>query len=214
LTSPIDVWIIEALYGMLYEYTQASAFTQVGAVSTDDAAAAFGAIFASFGVDMATTGVIVPFAGGVLPSDWLLCDGRSLAIADYPNLFGVIGTVWGSVDASHFNIPDLRGKVLVGTGTSPASGTVYPLGGQGGEESHTLVAGEMPSHSHLDTGHLHTTGNSLTGVAVTPGELPVLVPNPIPALTGSASANNQSSGGDGAHENRQPFAVVNYAIIT
>lgn len=63
------------------------------------------------------TGVITPFAGAAAPSNWLLCDGASLLRADYPRLFNVIGTSYGSVDATHFNTPDLRGRSPVGVGT-------------------------------------------------------------------------------------------------
>jgi microcystin-dependent protein len=45
----------------------------------------------------------------------LICDGRSLLRSSYANLFTAIGTVWGSVDGTHFNIPDLRNAFLRGS---------------------------------------------------------------------------------------------------
>lgn len=207
-----DKWIVEAALGQLLPYTDPETFVQIGTATPDDAASYFNLILATFGVDMATTGVIVPFAGGVLPDGWLPCDGRSLAIDDYLALYQAIGTVWGSVDVDHFNIPDLRGRALVGQGTA-SSGTTFDLGSTGGEENHTLTTTEMPSHTHTDTGHIHTTGNSTTIVAVVPGDGPVLAPNPIPAATSSGNAAITNTGGGGAHNNMQPYAVVNYAII-
>ena len=212
--SPADSWIIEALVGLMSGYSTSETWDEIGAVTADEAAGVFSSIYDSFGVDMWASGVIVPFAGGVLPYGWLVCDGRSLARVDYPALFAAIGTTWGNVDGDHFNIPDLRGKTLVGQGTSHASGTLYALGENGGEETHTLVTSEMPVHTHTDTGHSHTTGNSLLLGTSVPPPLDALGPNPLPAFTGSASANLTDTGGDGAHENRQPFAVVNYAIIS
>lgn len=39
---------------------------------------------------------------------WLPCDGRSVAAASYPDLFGVIGYSYGGAGAN-FNVPDMRG---------------------------------------------------------------------------------------------------------
>ena len=184
---------------MLYDYSQVSTWYKVGTATPDEAAELFAAIWDSFGVDMATTGVIVPFGGGILPDGWLPCDGSSYARADYPQLFAAIGTVWGSVDSSHFNVPDLRGRVLLGQGVS-AEGTTFNLGTTGGEETHQLTVAELASHTH-------STGNSLLTATATPPPLDVLGPNPFPASTGS-------TGGDAPHNNLQPYGVINYAIIS
>jgi microcystin-dependent protein len=196
--APADDWIFEMLIGMLWDYTQESAWYKVGALTVDQTTDIFTRIWETLGVDMATIGAIVPFAGGLLPSGWLVCDGSSLLRADYTALFSAIGTVWGSSDSAHFNIPDLRGQTLVGQGLA-GSGTTYSLGGQGGEETHTLTVPEIPAHDHSYTAPL------LVGT-ITPPPLDAAAPNPFPATTGS-------TGGGGAHENRQPYQVVNYAII-
>ena len=212
-TAPSDAWIRYALEGMMSLYADSSTWVQVGSVTVEQAASIFGQLFLSFGVDMATTGAIVPFAGGVLPSGWIPCDGRSLAVVDYPSLFAAIGNVWGAVDSSHFNIPDLRGRVLVGQGTG--GGGTYALGASGGEVTHTLDTTEMPSHAHTDLGHTHAYDPATPSVTV-PGELPVPVPSAVPgiALTASGSANLTSTGGGLAHNNLQPYGVINYAIIS
>ena len=202
------------LQGLLSDYSTPGTWYQVGTATPDDAADVFTKIYETFGVDMATTGVIVPFAGGILPSGWLPCDGRSLLITDYPNLFGVIGNVWGSVDASHFNIPDLRGQTLVGTGTAAGTGTVYPLAGSGGEEAHTLTVAETPAHSHVDAGHTHAYASAAANATTIGPGAPQPTAVPFPSVTGSGNASIQNTGGSGSHENRQPFKVVNYAIIT
>lgn len=194
-----DQWIVEAIQGLLYPYTQPETWIEIGSATPDDAAAYFSFLYSTFGVDMATTGVIVPFAGGILPDGWLVCDGSSLLRADYPNLFAVIGTVWGAVDGTHFNIPDLRGRTLVGQGTA-GSGTTFPLGDTGGEEQHQLTVAELASHNH-------TQNNQIVFGTVTPPPLDALGPNPLPSFTGN-------TGGDIPHNNMQPYAVVNYAIIT
>jgi len=44
--------------------------------------------------------------------------------ATYANLFTAIGTAYGSVDGTHFNVPDSRGRVLVGKGSNTAVSTL------------------------------------------------------------------------------------------
>ena len=97
-------------------------------------------------------GIVAPFAGTSAPSGWLACDGSSVLRTDYPNLFTAIGTTWGSVDSTHFTLPDLRGTFLRGTGTNGTYGTAV------GQAVGTYAADTYLNHSHAvtDPGHLHT----------------------------------------------------------
>ncbi len=68
-------------------------------------------------------GSLQDFAGPTPPDGWLPCDGRAISRTDYGLLFGAIGTTWGAGDGSTtFNVPDLRGRVTVGTGNSTDDG--------------------------------------------------------------------------------------------
>ena len=72
-------------------------------------------------------GSIMPFASaGNSPSGWLLCNGQTVATASYPQLYAVIGSTYGG-DATNFKVPDLINKAIYGTGSSPATSTVYSL---------------------------------------------------------------------------------------
>lgn len=52
-------------------------------------------------------GFIETFAGSVVPTGWLACDGSAISRTDYADLFAAIGTTYGSGDGSTtFNIPD------------------------------------------------------------------------------------------------------------
>lgn len=145
-------------------------------------------------------GEIVTYAGSTnpYPTMWLDCDGSSLLRADYPDLFTVIGTTYGSADSTHFNLPDLRGRAIVDAGTGSGLST-RALGDSFGEQDHTLITAEIPSHSH-------TTGNSLLLGTSVPPPLDALGPNPFPAVTGN-------TGGDGSHNNMQPSLVFNVYIV-
>ncbi len=59
-------------------------------------------------------GAVISFAGSAAPTGWLLCDGSSQLRADFPALFTAIGVTYGSVDGTHFTLPDLRSRAVAG----------------------------------------------------------------------------------------------------
>ena len=68
------------------------------------------------------SGMIAPIGMSSAPTGWLACDGSAISRTTYSALFGIIGTTWGTGDGSStFNVPDLRGAVLRGTGTAGVS---------------------------------------------------------------------------------------------
>jgi microcystin-dependent protein len=103
-------------------------------------------------------GIIVPYGGTTAPAGWLMCDGTAQSRVTYSALFALIGTTYGAGDGSTtFNLPNLQGRVPVGKNTA----TFSVLGQTGGEETHVIVTGEMPIHTHAFTGnalagHTHT----------------------------------------------------------
>ncbi len=77
---------------------------------------------------------------------WLRCDGRSLLKSEYRSLYAVLGDSFGSVDATHFNLPDAEGRVVGLIGQS--TGNTWVDGDLSGQETHTLVIAELPAHNH------------------------------------------------------------------
>ena len=63
------------------------------------------------------SGMMAEFGNVTAPTGWLACNGASVLRAAYPDLFTAIGVVWGSVDGTHFNVPDRRGTFARGTGS-------------------------------------------------------------------------------------------------
>lgn len=99
----------------------------------------------------AAVGEIRMWAGTTfVPVNWLPCDGRMLSINTYPELYSLIGLVYGGDGRTTFAIPDFRGRVPVGQGRSPESvtGTTYAVGMTGGTEAVTLAAANTPKHTH------------------------------------------------------------------
>jgi microcystin-dependent protein len=70
-------------------------------------------------------GLILPFAydtSGSPPSGFFECDGSAVSRTTYSDLFSAIGTTWGVGDGSTtFNLPDLQGAFLRGTGSHGSS---------------------------------------------------------------------------------------------
>jgi len=188
--------------GALQELTFPHNFVSEGGITPEAMADAYIPMFDAFCFNEGpcrVIGEIIAYAGSTSPNDnWLLCDGSSVLRSDWPNLFAVVGVVYGAVDETHFNLPDLRGRVAVGEGTGTGL-SPRAIGDSFGEEEHVLTVGELASHTH-------TTGNSLLIATATPPPLNVLGPNPIPAATGS-------TGNDDPHNNMQPSLVISYLIV-
>lgn len=202
-----------ALNELVYTYN----FEEYGSESVDDTVAAFQTMFDHFCFNDETgcrmIGEIVTFAGASSPSpNWLACDGTSLLRTDYPDLFTVIGVTYGSVDGTHFNLPNLIGRVGVGAGTTGGL-SPHSLGSTFGSETITLGVGDIPSHSHSDLGHSHSEGSAAPSVGAAITGVPV--PSAVPSIgvTGIGNANLSSTGGDGAHDNMQPSIALNYFIV-
>lgn len=120
-------------------------------------------------------GTINVSAANNAPNGWLICDGNVYAKASYVNLFDAIGQTY-MYDASYdqlnyFRVPDLRGRVVVGSGDNGDAGVSNRVFSEkGGAETHTLTTTEIPSHTHsgttdasgehihnvTDPGHTHT----------------------------------------------------------
>ena len=114
-------------------------------------------------------GVILPFAGIVIPSNCLLCNGQQVSRADFELLFDAIGTTWGVGNGtSTFNVPDLRDRALYGVGSviGLAATDGRAAGSRGGPFHHhnfNQTSGGGGSHSHSISGSTDTHGGHSHG---------------------------------------------------
>ncbi|HYC46849.1 MAG TPA: tail fiber protein [Burkholderiales bacterium] len=104
------------------------------------------------------TGEIVPYAGNTAPFGWLEAAGQALPIADYVNLFGVIGTTYGGDGIDTFNLPDLRGRTPIGASFAQPAGTYD------GDETTVILTGNLPI---VDGGSATPVENRGPSLAVT-----------------------------------------------
>jgi microcystin-dependent protein len=91
------------------------------------------------------------FAGNFAPNTWLFCAGQTMSIAQNTAMFSLLGTTFGGNGQTTFGIPDFRGRVAVGTGTGPGLPNIQ-LGQMAGSPNITLLATNMPAHTHAITG--------------------------------------------------------------
>jgi microcystin-dependent protein len=147
---------------------------------------------------------ITLFAGNFAPRGWAFCDGQIMSISNNTALFSIIGTTYGGNGQTTFALPDLRGRVPIGPRQGPGL-SFRNLGEVGGEESHTLTAGELAPHAHPGSGAGAQTTNNPSGA--------------YPAKGGAYSATQSVSMGPGQpagagqpHNNMEPYLGMNYII--
>jgi microcystin-dependent protein len=100
------------------------------------------------------------FGGTFAPTGWLVCDGRSVLRADYPQLYTAIGTRHGqgAVPGTTFALPNLVGRLAMG-----ANETTMPIGTQVGARTIKITANQMPSHRHDLASHQHAISHEHAG---------------------------------------------------
>ena len=172
------------------------------------------------------------------PRNWMSCSGQLLSIAQYTAFFSLIGTLYGGDGRTSFGVPDLRGRVAVGSGAGP--GLTPRVNGQaGGVEGVTLTTLEIPAHNHSAQTSTPTVSSSsiqinsaasFTSPSPT-GALPAQPQTGIPTYgttVGPAMSSSMASltsltfnslsttigltGGNLPHQNMQPWLSVLYII--
>jgi microcystin-dependent protein len=139
---------------------------------------------------------------------WLEPKGQSLLRADYPTLFALFGTTYGSASPLHFNIPDMVTgqnylRVKESVGLLPAGQVT------GGSASRTLTDNDMPDHSHTVTG----TTSSETHEHVVDIYADDAVDNDQIAAGGVTDQNNVTISG-GAHTHTVTGTTNTYGQVT
>jgi microcystin-dependent protein len=159
------------------------------------------------------------FVGSLMACSWqyqtrnfAFCNGQLMAINQNQALFSLLGTSFGGDGRTTFGLPNLQGRTPIGFGNGQGL-SPYIIGQNAGEAAHTLSIGEMPQHVHTLSGNSATAGtDKITGnsPAVSPAGTPIYGPSANLTLMNPASISK--IGGSQAHENRQPFLVINWVI--
>lgn len=176
-------------------------------------------------------GMIVDFAGiFTIPAGWIACYGQAVSRTGYPELFNLLSTTYGSGDGTTtFNLPDLRGRNVVGQDNmgGVAAGRVttagsgidgLTIGAVGGGQSIVLGATNLPNTTIgvtvtiTDPGHAHTVASSISGTALMGSGASFGSPNQS-VSTSSNSTGITASGVTAALGSSTPAFSMNPSII-
>jgi microcystin-dependent protein len=172
-------------------------------------------------------GAILQYVGAEAPTGFLLCQGQALSRTTYAGLFSALGgesSPYGLGDGTTtFNVPNLQGRIPVGRDSTQSE--FDALGEIGGTKTHTLTVAEMPSHQHESPFPSNPGGDSggnfqeIFGsgrTASQTGQTSEIYNNDV----NSGAEGNElhplvsATGGGQAHNNLQPYIVLNYIVKT
>jgi microcystin-dependent protein len=155
------------------------------------------------------------FAGNFAPTGWALCNGQLMPISQNTALFSLLGTTYGGDGKSTFALPNLQGAAPLGAGQGPGL-SLRDLGEIGGQQNVTLLASEMPAHTHAarasTTGGVNSPANATWGESKL-GKTPLAVyaatgPNNV-AMSSQALA---VAGSGLPHNNMPPYLCLTFII--
>ena len=153
---------------------------------------------------------IFPF--NFAPRGWAFCNGQIMPISQNTALFSLLGTTYGGDGKSNFALPNMQGNAPMHPGQGPGL-SLHDLGETGGSETVTLLASEMPLHSHsmmasLQPGEDPTAAGEVLARSVGANLYQASTSGLVP-LSVSALAPN---GGNLPHNNMQPYLTLNFCI--
>jgi microcystin-dependent protein len=154
------------------------------------------------------------FACNFAPTGWAQCNGQLQPISQNTALFSLLGTFYGGDGKSTFGLPNLQGSVPIHQGQGSGLSDRF-LGEVAGESSVTLIASEVPSHSHtintgVVAGNLPNPENNLWGPLS--GRTPPNLYSSGPANTTMHPMALSIAGGGLPHNNMSPYLCVNFCI--
>lgn len=142
------------------------------------------------------------------PKGWAQCNGQLLPINQNQALFSLLGTNYGGNGQTNFGLPNFQGNVPISMGAS------FTLGERGGQTAHTVTLQEMPMHNHFAT-----VSNDTTVRTSQPRNNFIANSSPNNIYNPGSTANSPMGatalsvvGGTQAHNNMQPFLVLNFCI--
>jgi microcystin-dependent protein len=178
-------------------------------------------------------GEVRAFAFGYNPEYWIPCDGRQLNVQQYPALFSILGARFGGNGSSTFNVPNLSCFAVMGAG----QGQTPPLSNRNfsattGSAAVALTNNQLPDHDHNVNGYVGIAAEAnysntpvmgtsylsnffskdSAGAKTNLSGYVDPQTNPVTLSPDSLSPIGTPSSSGVAHENRQPFTVLNYCI--
>ena len=160
-------------------------------------------------------GEIRIFGGNFAPTGWAFCNGQLLPIAQNTALFSLLGTQYGGNGISTFALPNLQGSAPMNQGQGPGL-SPHTVGETGGTPSVTILATEMPAHTHALRAHGADFGDvnaPSSAVILARSQGAAIYGSPDVATVAVASgAVGQAPGGSQPHNNMPPYLTLTFII--
>ncbi|MDD5698335.1 MAG: tail fiber protein [Victivallaceae bacterium] len=150
-----------------------------------------------------------------IPTDWALCNGDVLQVAQNSALAAVIGKIYGGDGKTTFQLPDLQERVPMHPGTGPGL-SPHSLAEESGVAAVLLGTTQLPAHTH-GTKVLHEEAdqsdpaNNYLGYDDA-ADVKVYEPATTPNHVAMSMLTLTPMGGNSGHENRQPFVALHFCI--
>lgn len=113
-------------------------------------------------------GMIMPVGFNFAPRGWMFCNGQTVPIAQNSAMFALLGTMYGGDGQVTFGIPDLRGRVPVGSQGNGPGLTPIAQGERAGVNNVTIIGNGAVSISLTSANlppHTHPASVDLTSVS-------------------------------------------------
>ncbi len=168
--------------------------------------------------DQQYIGDVILNGSSYCPRNSLPAEGQTMDISSHQALYSLLGTIYGGNGTTYFNLPDLRGRIPMGTGTTSGGGPTFLQGQIAGTEERALSSVNLYAHNHaLQSADEDTdTGDSTNAMLGDLSSLPTAAHyyhsgtvSPDEMLdTNSVSTTGQAL----AFENRQPIIAMRWCI--
>lgn len=166
------------------------------------------------------------------PLGWAKCEGQFLSINQNQNLYALLRTMYGGDGRVNFQLPDLRGRCLIGAGEGWGL-TSRVQGKKSGHEQNILYNENLPVHNHtfdgarvklnanLDAADLCDPTDAVFAKANTEGVHSVDVKFYTKDTTsivkmsedgGTVEGTISNTGGSHAFDNMMPYLAISYII--
>lgn len=161
-------------------------------------------------------GEIQLFGFNFAPNNWAICQGQLMLISQNTALFSLIGTQFGGNGQTTFAAPHFQGMAACAQGQGPGL-SPRTVGETFGQDAVTLLASQMPAHSHSATVFIQQDaskrrGTPTAGDAITSPANSFVFTDDASTNTAFANGTIGPSGGSLPHPNRQPYLAVNFCI--
>ncbi|HYD80777.1 MAG TPA: tail fiber protein [Paucimonas sp.] len=119
-------------------------------------------------------------------------NGATLPVNTNQALFSLIGFTYGGDGNSNFQLPDLRGRVVIGAGAGPGL-PAYNVANKGGATTVTLTSSNVPLITHS-----HPVTSAAGGITVTTGLGNLAAITTLTGLSATASMSGVSGSVSGS----------------